>query len=361
MRWKFFIFAVFAALLGFAPVVADEVQQDEETEFQTTPVDDEIAQIQRVIDELGWCPEGDSVPNDTRKAELCKMLKAAEAGYSNALADNTKDLEENYKNMKEKENSLENRMLGGVGIGTVGIGGMMVAQSLVEQNADKSAEQDMQAYLSTFSCRYGEKTARGGEMGLEIPGSNHLINLYQKYAELSQDLKTRKDALGLKPGIESEIVIDKATTGLYDDVGTGIGSGAYASIARALRDPNGEDAKRWAEQKESTASNLKTGAITAGAGVVASMAGNYLINHDNKNRSDELLADRATIKEKYKSVSQQIIDECNKTIQEHKDFVKSHKAEAFASKAIFQEYKAAVEAAQPVTTLNEIVDSEFCR
>jgi hypothetical protein len=105
-----------------------------------------------------------------------------------------------------------------------------------------------------------------------------MVALYTEYATLANDLKIRKDALGLRPGIESEVVIDKADTGLYDNVGVGIVGGGYASIARALMNPDGDDAKAWAAQREKTATTLKTGGIVAGTGIVGGAVGNIAIN-----------------------------------------------------------------------------------
>lgn len=200
------------------------------------------------------------------------------------------ELRDNYNAMKENEQSFANRMLGAASMGSMGIGGMMVASSLSEQKSDADAEQDMAAYLETFRCDYGAgRNIKGGEANIELPGASELIPLYSEYVSLANDLKLRKEQLGLKAGIEAEKILDSATTGLYDDVSTGITGGAYASLARALQNPDGEDAKLWAAQKEKTAKNLKTGAITAGVGAVVGIAGNVLINHNVKNNANEIV------------------------------------------------------------------------
>lgn len=200
------------------------------------------------------------------------------------------ELRDNYNAMKENEQSFANRMLGAASMGSMGIGGMMVASSLSEQKSDADAEQDMAAYLETFRCDYGAgRNIKGGETNIELPGASELIPLYSEYVSLANDLKLRKEQLGLKAGIEAEKILDSATTGLYDDVSTGITGGAYASLARALQNPDGEDAKLWAAQKEKTAKNLKTGAITAGVGAVVGIAGNVLINHKVKNNANEIV------------------------------------------------------------------------
>ena len=63
--------------------------------------------------------------------------------------------------------------------------------------------------------------------------------------------------------------------------------------------PDGDNANRWAEQKAASASKLKTGAIVAAAGVVGGIAGNIAINHDNRDKSAELLAWRKQIRDEF--------------------------------------------------------------
>ena len=197
------------------------------------------------------------------------------------LYNRVNDLYKKYERAREREQSTENKLLGAAGIGATGIGGMMLAQSAAENAADDDAERAMQAYLATFRCDYGGgKTVRGGEQEIELPGGNELINLYSEYIALANDLKLRKEQLGLKPGIESEPILDGATSGLYDDIAVGKTGGAYTSLARALMDPKGADAAAWAAQRAETAKNLKTGAITAGVGAGGSAVGNLLINKD---------------------------------------------------------------------------------
>lgn len=201
------------------------------------------------------------------------------------------ELRENYEDMKEIENSFENRTLGATGMATMGMGGMELATSLAEDKADDAAEQQMKAYLATFSCTYANgKRFKGGESAIELPGGNELINLYSEYVGLANDLKERKSALGMPAGIESEPILDSATSGLYDDVSIGKTSGAFTSLARALSDPNSEDAAAWAAQRAETAEKKKNALTTIGAGAVATIAGNLLINSNNpEERSAEIL------------------------------------------------------------------------
>ncbi|MBR6685288.1 MAG: hypothetical protein IKL37_03400, partial [Alphaproteobacteria bacterium] len=107
-----------------------------------------------------------------------------------------------------------------------------------------------------------------------------LTNLYAEYVTLANDLKSRKAQLGLRPGIESEAILDSATSGLYDDVSSGRASGTFTSLARAILDPDGEDAKKWAEQTQKSKNLVISGATVGGAGAVGGVVGNLLINKD---------------------------------------------------------------------------------
>ena len=197
-------------------------------------------------------------------------------------------LQANSDAAHENETAWKNKLIDAAGIGVTGIGGMMIGEALSERKADRDIEKEMNAYINTFRCEYGNYPAvAGGKTNIELPGGNELFNLYAQYATLSNDLKIRKDALGIKPGIESEIVWDKAETGLYDDVGTGIVAGSYASVARALL-LGGVDAAAWAAQKDATAEKLKTGIIVAGVGAVGSALANAAVNNPNKKRTDKI-------------------------------------------------------------------------
>ena len=224
--------------------------------------------------------------SNTEIRELYNKLSGQIAELDNIEQNYLDELGDNAQQMKDKEQSTANKLIGAAGIGAGGIGGMMLASGMAEQNADADAETAMRAYLATFTCNYGAgKNVAGGTENVELPGGNELIGLYTEYVTLANDLKRRKEDLGMAPGIESEPILESATSGLYDDVATGKTSGAYASLARALMDPEGEDAKAWAAQKEESAKNVKTGAITAGVGAGGSLVGNMIVNRD-KNKDE---------------------------------------------------------------------------
>ena len=200
------------------------------------------------------------------------------------------ELQKNADAMRETEQSTANKLLGGASIAATGIGGMQLASAIAENRADDAAERDMAAYLATFRCDYGQgRNIMGGETDVQLPGANQLLPLYQEFTTLAADLKTRKDALELPAGIESEVILDSATMGLYDDESLGITDGAYTSLSRALSDPDGADAAEWAQQRSDTKSQLTTGAVMAGVGIVGGVVGNLLINRDAPDeKSDEI-------------------------------------------------------------------------
>ena len=338
----------------------------DDDEIQTIEIDTDYYDVLNIVSELGWCPDDGSESHNARKAEICKKISQVES-LDDELDENMTALEANYKNMQDKEKSFENRMLGGLTMAATGIGGMELARGLAEQSADKAAEADMQAYLATFQCRIGDaggKSYKGGEMGIEVSGGNQLTSLYQQYVDLAADLKERKTALGMAPGIESTVVMDKANMGLYDATGgSGVENGTYASLYRASRG-NAADQQKLAEQKDTSSTRVKAGAIAAGAGAVAGMVGNYAINHDNKDKSSELLAQRqeirANLKSRFNEIAEQLIQECNTLIQEHKDYAQTLTPEQLSNPEL-AEYKQAVDDAQPITDIMEIKDSKFCK
>lgn len=191
-----------------------------------------------------------------------------------------KDAKKKYEDAKTNEQSTANRTLTAVTTAATGIGGMELAQGLSEQKADKDAEQDMAAYLATFRCEYGNgKSVKGGTTEIELPGGNdsEMMKLRNEYFALAASLKERKEALGMKPGIESEVILDKAQMGLYDDENVGITDGAYASLYRAAMG-NEKDQAKLQEMKDTSKKRVVDGAIAVGAGVAVGIVGNSLIN-----------------------------------------------------------------------------------
>ena len=239
--------------------------------------------------------EDDIQENNTEnKEETDNTPKLSEEDSEKKIA----ELQDNYDAMKEKEQSTANKLLGAGAMAAMGAGGQMLASSLAEQQADAAAELDMTAYLATFRCDFGQgRNIKGGETDIVLPGGNALAPLYTEYVQLAQDLKVRKEALGMAPGIESEEILDKANMGLYDNESLGKTDGAFTSLASALSNPTGADAAEWAAQKAETSQQLKTGAITAGGGAVASIAANIGINENKKAKQEN----SAEINKKYEA------------------------------------------------------------
>ena len=204
------------------------------------------------------------------------------------------ELQKAYSQAKERETSTANRLLSGATMAATGLGGMELARGLAEQNADKDAAADMAAYMATFQCKIGDKGNKinGGDMEIATPGANQLIDLYQTYVALASDLRERKNALGIKPGIEAEVVLDKSAVGLYDDKGNGIQNGTYASLYRATMG-NGADIDKLAEQSDASTRRVQIGGTVAGAGAVGGAVGNVLINKDSVDSDSSVLQQAA--------------------------------------------------------------------
>ncbi len=234
--------------------------------------------------------------NDLSKAEAVELIEDNAPDVDELLAELEKlwqaqkdELADNAEKAKAREQSTANKLLGAAAIGATGIGAMNLMEGLAEQKADDAIEQEMKAYLETFTCDYGQgRNIKGGTREVELPGATQLFAQVNEYKALAADLKARKEALGLRAGIESEVILDKAETGLYDDVGVGITSGAYTSVARALQDPTGKDAESWAKTKQDAHDKKNKGLITAGVGAIGGAAGNLIINKDAGEQSDQI-------------------------------------------------------------------------
>ncbi|MCQ2581583.1 MAG: carboxypeptidase-like regulatory domain-containing protein [Alphaproteobacteria bacterium] len=222
------------------------------------------------------CESGYKLSEDGKRCVLSNEHSEAEL----------KEKSDNVNKLRDNEQSLANRMTSAVSMGAMGIGGMMLAQSLSEQRVDKESEQDMDAYLATFRCEYaGGNPVPGGTIGAQLP-ADKLFDLYQEYVTLAADVQEAKSQLGLKPGIESEVVLDKANIALYDDTSTGTTNGTYASLYRALSDSSSMDAQKWNDQKAQTNKNLKIGIGVVAGGAALGEAGNILTNYIDWDNSE---------------------------------------------------------------------------
>ena len=253
--------------------------------------------------------ESQGISNTTNPQirELYEKLTASIQEYENTEQKYMDDLRDNANAMKDTEQSTKNKTLGAAGIGTTGLGGMQMASAMAEQSADDDAEIAMRAYLSTFICNYGDgKNFSGGTTNIELPQSN-LTDLKSEYLKLATDLKQRKVALDLPFGIESDEILDAATSGLYDDIAIGKTDGAFTSLSNAIANPSGPDANEWATQKSETAENLKSGTVAAGIGAIGSAVANMVINKDAPDERS------AQIKSEYESKQQKLQSEISET------------------------------------------------
>ena len=185
-----------------------------------------------------------------------------------------------WDDAKENEQSVANRTLTAATTAATGIGAMQLAQGLTEQKADAAADRDMTAYMATMRCSYADgKSVKAGAEEIELPGGNdaNIMQYRNEYFALASSLKERKESLGMKPGIESEAILDKADMGLYDDENVGISGGNYASLYRAKTGSEADQALITSEQEKS-ANRVKYGGIALGAGVAVGIIGNSLIN-----------------------------------------------------------------------------------
>jgi len=220
-----------------------------------------------------------------------------------------------YEEAKANEQSLENRTLTALSTAATGIGGMELMQGLAEQSADKDAEADMAAYIETMRCTYGEgKQVKAGIEEIELPGANdeQLMSLRAEYLALAADLKERKEALGMKPGIESEEILDRANSGLYDDETIGITKGSYESLYRAQMLNSEADQQKIDDQKSTSKTRVIAGGVAAGVGVVGGILGNQLINGKSKDAKKDEAGENVKALEKEQETALNDLKKCLK-------------------------------------------------
>ncbi len=212
--------------------------------------------------------------------ELYQKLQDKNAEIAGIESERRGALEENATAMYEKEQSLENKTLTATTTAATGLGAMEAASAYAKQLADADAAEEMSAYITTMKCEYGggKQVNIGDEETL--PGGGELSGYYTEYKQLAERLKATKAALNLRPGIESQILYDRAESGIYQYQTAEQQSGAYTSLSRALMNPDGDDATAWNTQKQENSEKLKAGLIAVGGGIVAGVIGNYEINKD---------------------------------------------------------------------------------
>lgn len=249
----------------------EDVQADAEV------IQEHIEELQQRNDELA----SRALPADSEQITDNTVMQVVNAMVEHQVnQESLEKLQKAYEEAKAREQSLANRTLTALTVAATGIGGMELARGLAEQKADKEAEQDMDAYIATMRCEYGNgKSVKAGTTEIELPGANdpEMMKLRNEYFALAASLKERKEALGMLPGIESEVVLDKAQAGLYDDENTGITGGAYASLYRAKMGDETDQA-RIDDDKKTSKNRVIAGGVLSGVGVVGGAVGNSLIN-----------------------------------------------------------------------------------
>ena len=241
--------------------------------------------IDKFRDMISWGGyDDDSQNSDNNSADDDSAKKKSDAQQK------LEEAQAKLDKAKETEQSTANRMLGGLTTLATGIGGMQLAQGISEKMADSAADKDMAAYIATMRCKYGEgKTVPFSIEPVELPGGNNpeLMKYRAEYISLAASLRESKTALGMKPGIEAEEILDKANMGLYDDENVGVTGGAYASRYRAAEGSE-KDKKGLSDDKKEAKNRMIAGGVIAGAGVVGGIVGNALINKDSsKNKTDK--------------------------------------------------------------------------
>ena len=232
-----------------------------------------------------------------------------------------KDKKSSFEDAKATEQSRENRMLTAATTAATGIGGMELAMGLAEQKADKAAEQNMDAYIATFRCTYGNgKQVKASSQEIELPGGNDatMMKYRDEYFALAQSLKVRKAALEMAPGIEAEEIMDKSQMGLYDDENVGLTDGTYSSLYRAKMLGSEKDQQQIDEEKKKSKNRVIAGAVVGGVGVVGGAVGDSLINgklhdliqekKDNKNDTKENKEVIKSLKQGLKSAGMTNVD-----------------------------------------------------
>ncbi len=286
-----------------------DVDETEDVQVDAEVIQGHMEELQQRNDELA----SRELPADSEQITDNTVLQVINAMVEHQVnQESIEKLQKAYEEAKEREQSLANRTLTALTVAATGIGGMELARGLAEQKADKEAEQDMEAYIATMRCTYGDgKSVKAGTTEIELPGANdpEMMKLRNEYFALAASLKERKEALGMAPGIESEVVFDKVAAGLYDDESTGITGGAYASLYRAKMGSE-TDQSKIDEDKDASKKRVIAGGVLTGVGVVGGAVGNSLIN----GKLGEMIKDKKDKKSNSKS-NQSVIDKLRKGLK----------------------------------------------
>lgn len=228
----------------------------------------------------GGIPEQSAKPKTTPEKQKGNETKS-QTNQGNLKRNSATD---NLQKTKINKNVLESAP-----IGAMGLGGMQLSQGLYEQDADTTADTQMTAYMQTFRCTYAqEKSVPGGVEGIELPGGNDetMKTLREEYFQLAADLKKRKEALGMEPGIESEVILNKTETELYNNENVGVTTGVYGSWYRAKTGNESDQAKTNKEQEKS-AERINTGISAIASGILTNADINMIKTESTSNPNTE--------------------------------------------------------------------------
>ena len=212
-----------------------------------------------------------------------------------------RDAEDAYRNEYDNAQSWANKGTTALSTLMTGEGAMMAARAIAEKIADDDAEEKMSEYVSTMKCEYGGGQSVNLGDTETLPGGNELANYYAEYKQLADKLKATKAALNLRPGIESEVLYDRAETGLYQYQTAERQSGGFTSLSRALMNPDGTDAEQWNAQRAETNRDLLVGGALATVGLAGSYIANRAINKDHVKKYKEL-------EEKFNKIEQKLLN-----------------------------------------------------
>lgn len=199
-----------------------------------------------------------------------------------------RDAEDAYRNEYNNAQSWANKGTTALSTLMTGEGAMMAARAIAEKIADDDAEREMAEYVSKMKCEYGGGQSVNLGDTETLPGGNELANYYAEYKQLADKLKATKAALNLRPGIEAEVLYDRAETGLYQYQTAERQSGGFTSLSRALMNPEGADAEQWNAQRTETNRDLWVGGALATVGLAGSYIANRAINKNHVKKYKEL-------------------------------------------------------------------------
>jgi len=242
---------------------------------------------------IGGAPAAAPIQNDTQEQPTITPTTTTGPDMQK-LKDTVAEKQGKVDDAKAKEQSNANKLLTAGATAAAGIGGMELMQGISEQKSTKESEQNMASYIATMRCRYGNgKQVKAGTDEIELPGGNNsnIMQYRSEYFTLAKDLKERKVALNMTPGIESEEILDKSQMGLYDDENLGMNSGAYSSVYRAQMYNSETDTTQIDDAKQTAKNRMIGGGVAAGVGVAGGIVGDQLLNgelgqkiKENKNK-----------------------------------------------------------------------------